>query len=380
VKVIACAPIVMSLLLIPALSTGCSGSESEKLVGPTQVVVSHRHRCLTTGGRVWCWGAGESGQIGPVTSAQITANVPVLVAGLDTVVELAASDQHTCARLQDGRVACWGANGYGESALASAPAGTCTTFVSDAGDVDITCQPSPTLVPGLEDARQLALGDQRSCARRASGAVHCWGQSARGAEWAVGREGVQQLAIGDQTACVGQVDNTLSCSGSQPGTISAWAGVEQLAMSARNGLSCVRHDGGRVNCWADNASGQRGIGNSDPMIPLPGDPPAIAQGAAVIAVGWSHVCALVDSAVFCWGRNGSGAVGLSVAASESCPGGPCLQRPRKVEGLPPLVALAAGGYTTCALTAEHRLFCWGELEGRDSDGRPTDVPGPWEAR
>ena len=367
--------VVCLLALMPVLACG----QEEWNGGPAQVVVSFGHRCVAKGGRVWCWGTDTAGQTGQSSSGQGSRPDPVLVAGVDGVVELAASDAHTCARLQNGRVACWGANAFSESAPNSAPIDTCQRFWLDSGPEDVPCQPTPTLVHALTDARQLALGEQRSCAVHANGSVRCWGQGTRGADWAAMRFGVQQLAVGNQDACVGQADGTLACSGSQPETIQRWTGVEQLAMSTHSGLACVRHAGGRVNCWGDNFAGQRGIGKTDRNIPLPDDPPAIAAGASAIAVGFAHACALMaDGTVLCWGQTHTG---TALPLPENiCSSTICQMRPRKVEGLPPVVSLAAGGSSTCVFTDGGKLFCWEAIQWRDHQNLPVHVKGPWEAR
>jgi alpha-tubulin suppressor-like RCC1 family protein len=65
-------------------------------------------------GHVWCWGDDTLGQMGLGTPAPGgTRPEPRQIPDLTNVVELAASDEHTCARLANGRVKCWGGNGSG---------------------------------------------------------------------------------------------------------------------------------------------------------------------------------------------------------------------------------------------------------------------------
>jgi hypothetical protein len=237
----------------------------------------------------------------------------------------------------------------------------------------------PTDVPGIEDAVQLSLNDGRSCARLAGGGITCWGQASRGADWLPTVDDARQVALGDQAACVVSAAGTLACSGGQPATLEGWTAIAQVRMAVRTQLACVLHVGGAVDCWGDNFAGQRGLGNTDPNIPFPGDPPAIAAGVTAVALGWSHVCALAEAGtVQCWGRNGSGAVGRSMSATASCSAGPCQLTPFEVANLPPAAYIAAGGASTCAMTADGRLFCWGQIAGEGSDGKPIYTAGPWE--
>jgi alpha-tubulin suppressor-like RCC1 family protein len=65
---------------------------------------------------VWCWGWNVEGQLGDGSRA--TRRRPVRVRGLEGLrpVALSLGSDHSCALLDDGRVACWGAPwGYGET-------------------------------------------------------------------------------------------------------------------------------------------------------------------------------------------------------------------------------------------------------------------------
>lgn len=91
--------------------------------------------------------------------------------------------------------------------------------------------------------------------------------------------------------------------------------------------SCAIDDSGVV-CWGDNSVGQL-------TVPQLTNPRAITAGAA-------HTCALDDDGIKCWGDNRYGQTEVpllldSVAA----------------------VALDAGPWSTCAMTEERGIICWG---------------------
>ncbi|MCX7174064.1 MAG: RCC1 repeat-containing protein, partial [Proteobacteria bacterium] len=69
--------------------------------------------CAGSASGVKCWGYNDMSQVGDGTTT--TRNAPVDVQGLGGgVTELAVGSQHVCARMTDGGVKCWGANGYGQ--------------------------------------------------------------------------------------------------------------------------------------------------------------------------------------------------------------------------------------------------------------------------
>jgi alpha-tubulin suppressor-like RCC1 family protein len=111
---------------------------------------------------VWCWGAGDSGQLG--NGASGGRNVPQKANVAGAAAAVAAGDVHACALKSDGGVACWGAN-----------------FVGQLGDGTYSGRASPAPISGLTGVRDLALGHFHSCAVVGSdGGVSCWGDGRDG--------------------------------------------------------------------------------------------------------------------------------------------------------------------------------------------------------
>jgi alpha-tubulin suppressor-like RCC1 family protein len=65
--------------------------------------------------------------------------------------------------LDDGHVKCWGENAFGQL-----------------GDGTTNPRCTPTLVPGLEEVRQIAVASTHVCALMRDGGVQCWGANASG--------------------------------------------------------------------------------------------------------------------------------------------------------------------------------------------------------
>ncbi len=88
--------------------------ETESLERFVALTSGYRHSCTVThSGELFCWGANSDGQIGDGTQENKLIAHPVI--GLPgTVTALATGEMHTCARVEDGRVFCWGSNLSGQ--------------------------------------------------------------------------------------------------------------------------------------------------------------------------------------------------------------------------------------------------------------------------
>jgi alpha-tubulin suppressor-like RCC1 family protein len=87
------------------------------------------HTCvIKTDGSTWCWGYNDYGQVGDGTNTWQGAPVPITTLGTQAV-ELSGGTYHTCARVADGSVWCWGNNDHGQL-----------------GDGSTTSRSTPTLV------------------------------------------------------------------------------------------------------------------------------------------------------------------------------------------------------------------------------------------
>src|SRR5437899_210877 len=74
------------------------------------------HSCvLAANGKVKCWGANSSGQLGNGNTTN--ASKPVAVSGFTggtRAVAISAGDSHSCAVFANGTAKCWGFNGSGQ--------------------------------------------------------------------------------------------------------------------------------------------------------------------------------------------------------------------------------------------------------------------------
>ncbi|HEY5938948.1 MAG TPA: hypothetical protein VIU61_30050 [Kofleriaceae bacterium] len=318
----------------------------------TQISLGDDHSCaLVSDGRVLCWGDGHDGQLQLGTGTPKPswndnpppdATKPVPIAGVESVVEIAAGHDHTCARLSTGVVLCWGHDSYGEL-----------------GGAESSKQ---ALVPGITDAVAIRAGGTTSCAVRKTGTVTCWG-----GHWTTGLfdtwqrkqpptdipalAGVSELAVGAYHAC-GVRDGAVVCHGKtnllgDPAIECCKPAASKLALADVAGLalgfehSCARRASGTVECW----------GHDDRLKVTP--PAAIAGLADVVhvAAGAAHTCALrANNEVACWGANDFGQLGGGAIAR--------ISTPTRVPDLDDAIDLALGFVHSCALRRDGRVACW----------------------
>ncbi len=90
---------------------------AEDVPGLTNIIdlaAGARHTCaLEASGHVQCWGYNARGEL-EVDSTEDATSTPMIVVGLDDVVDIEAGGYHNCARRRSGHVVCWGLNDKGQ--------------------------------------------------------------------------------------------------------------------------------------------------------------------------------------------------------------------------------------------------------------------------
>ena len=85
------------------------------LTGTKKLAAGGTHACaITSSGALMCWGASFSGEVGDGGYGDRIRPVAVAMPGNASVLDVAAGEEHTCAVLADGTVACWGDNRSGQ--------------------------------------------------------------------------------------------------------------------------------------------------------------------------------------------------------------------------------------------------------------------------
>ncbi|HMV69495.1 MAG TPA: hypothetical protein PKA64_21815, partial [Myxococcota bacterium] len=339
---------------------------------PSEVATGLSHTCvLFDNGQVRCWGANSHGELGVGTTDTLgdAANEagseslnPTVDLGPDALVlQIGAGDAFTCARLDDGSVACWGENASGQL-------GT--------GDTDDLGGAAADLPIGRVDlgtgasAIDLAVGADHACALLDTGDIVCWGRNASG-----------QLGVGD-TADVGDEPGEM-------GDLLAPVDVSGVTvdLSAGGDTTCALSIAGAIRCWGANDHGQLGQSDTEARGDEPNELgtslPAIALGtgrsALSVSASATHTCArLNDGSVRCWGL----ALPLGVSAGEDLGDevgemGDALIAV-SVTGSPVISRVFSNDGTTCVVTECGQSFCFGSnSNGRLGVGSTLDraIPG-----
>lgn len=176
--------------------------DSAIVSGAVQVVAGDEHTCalvqkpnvpVQEGYGVKCWGSNEFGQIGDPSLFVVGVNVPapkdVVGLGDRGVLELAAGSHHTCARMVDGTVSCWGRNQFGQLGNL-APNAWATDLIGDKlfpffgwdKDISVTQNKFDYFVmrqsyvkPAISDVIALTAGRGHTCALTRGRELFCWG-------------------------------------------------------------------------------------------------------------------------------------------------------------------------------------------------------------
>jgi alpha-tubulin suppressor-like RCC1 family protein len=380
-----------SCLIISLLVSGCGGGGGNAFLTALQVSAGDSHTCaVQPSGQIKCWGDNTFGQLGDGT--QFIPFGPVTVLGLSNAAEVSAGGRHTCALLNDGTVRCWGVNDFaqmGNGSILTPPfvfptqvTGITTAISVSAGenhtcavlsDGTIACwgdnssgqlgdgTRNPTLFPVMVSgitgatpattATDVSAGGSHTCALLADGSVFCWGDNTFG-----------QLGNGSSFT-----DHPPSPGFSDIPIQANLTGATAISLAAGADHTCAVITGGTVRCWGDDTFGQIGqpytsIGPGLPLLtfstfPLPVPNLSIATG---VTGGLDHSCAtILGGGVQCWGDGSFGQLGFGGFFT---PFNPILVAVPifNVLNLSTADQVDAGANHTCAHLSNDVIECWGE--------------------
>lgn len=160
---------------MPHPNTTCSVDRPVRVHTPVRfkrISAGMRLTCgLSTDDAVWCWGSNYRCALG--TCGTPDSPIPVRIALPSPAVQVDAGYWSACAITIDRRAWCWGNNVTGQlGSLVTSPAGVC--FMGG------MCTPTPSEVGGGFRWRSISAGESHACGVRLDGEVFCWGANSRG--------------------------------------------------------------------------------------------------------------------------------------------------------------------------------------------------------
>lgn len=318
-----------------------------------KVVAGSTHNCaILVGGTVKCWGEYATGGLGYPGGRNIGDNEPVSAAGeVDvggTVVDIAASGNHSCAILESGGLRCWGRNDHGQLGYGHVDQIGDDETPASAGDIDVGAA-----------VQQVCMGVQHTCVLLSGGDVRCWGDGNFG-----------QLGLGS-TDDIGDDESPATAA-----VVPIGAQVDLLACGAYH--NCVRTTSGAVRCWGNNERGELGYGH---LNNIGDDEPASGGGdlslgstVRLLASGYSkHTCAVNNNdELRCWGPNDFGQLGYGntdLIGDDEVP-----TSSAAVDAGGSIAFIATGAAHTCIVTDQDAVRCWGyNVYGRLGLGHQTHI-------
>jgi len=282
-------------------------------------------------GSLKCWGWNVNGALGVGDTQNRGSPTEVNLGAGRTAVSVSVGVEHTCAVLDDGSLKCWGWNGYGQ-----------------VGDGSISTRLTPRTVnlgTGMT-ALNVSTSFFHTCAILNDSSVKCWGANIDG-------------SLGD-----GTTEQRVT-----PTSVNLDAGRGALAISARSERhTCALLDNSSLACWGSNGDGQLGVQNSSNQpnpVYVELDVSDVPVGLATsLDSGDSHTCAVLASgALKCWGSNNMGQL------ADENDWWLDSHNPRVVNLSSEATQVTAGEGSTCAITVDGWLSCWGHNEyGQRGDG------------
>lgn len=359
------------------------------------ISVGREHTCAVKTGALYCWGRSNEGQLG--IGGQSNAGIPMLVVGMDTGVSAVSGGGRFSCAIRNGALFCWGNNQYGQLGT-----GNSTNFNSPIATVNLS-----------SNVTAVSAGGEHACAIR-NGALYCWGRNtyaqvghnilssqSQSTPYAVPgfQTNVTAVAAGYRHTCavrsgalycwghnsVGQLGlgNLTSNNERNPTsmTLTPVPGMESnVTLVASNEYATCAVRAGALFCWGYNRYGHLGIGSAT-TTPTPTPVPGFEAGVGHATISASHACATKASGTYCWGNGSRGELGLGTNTGLTSPSAtpiiPGLFLPSEQ-----FIHIAAGGHGagqtgsspfghTCGYTSMNRVFCWGFNSSRQVGDNTT---------
>lgn len=292
------------------------------------VEASMQHGCGSRSGAAYCWGSGQSGQLG--NGRAISRGTPVPVSGGLAFASLGTAWGWSCGVTTAGALYCWGADFYGALGRGAPTGGLYSTPQRVASDVR------------LATVAVNSTSGYTSCALAVSGEAYCWGMNNAG-----------QAGVPMSTATCVLASVTRPC---VPAPARLQGGLRFTSISVGSIGACGVATDGRAYCWGALSVGGNGgqTGVSESPVPVAG-----GHLFASVSVGDLHACGVTTAGeAYCWGSNQRGALGDGTTVDRLVPARVSSGLRFRSVGIFPSTGSATGG--TCAWAEDGSVHCWGD--------------------
>ncbi|MFL5629864.1 MAG: invasin domain 3-containing protein [Gemmatimonadaceae bacterium] len=318
-----------------------NGSFGNLSPGPTPTLVAGGHQwtevatgmyyvcAVASGGSVFCWGSGDSGQLGNGNFGHGSLDnvaIPTPVSGAGTFGSISIGIMGGACTITLTKAAmCWGANVDGRL-----------------GNGTETLSAVPVAVSGGLSFDALATSYTGTCGI-AAGSAYCWGQS-----------GMLGLGGGPApdicAAAVPCAKTPIAVSGGR---------VFRPIVSVNGNVACAIATDGQAYCWGSGYVGDGSMGATAPAVVSGG----LSFTALGIAGDGAQCGIVVGGAAYCWGYNYNGRLGNGTTTNASVP--------TAVSGGHSFTQLSSSQDHTCGVTTDGNAYCWGGNDMGELGNRTT---------
>jgi alpha-tubulin suppressor-like RCC1 family protein len=334
--------------------------------------------CAIVQGSVYCWGRNQMGQVGDGTT--VNQPTPQKIGGALTgkkATTVASGLWYTCA-VADNNIYCWGDNGFaqfgnGAGTPMSGGAHVLTPFPILAAKGTNSAATTSAGIAGLSGKTITELSGRDHTCAIVSGEAWCWGSNHLSQAGPVFDSTTVNITDG-----IGYGTPPMAVNRA-PIRVGTMTNATQL--SAINVSTSCFVAGGKGYCWGSGNNYMLGNGVNGGLYQTPTQ---VGTGVPLnnitrLEVNNGHVCATNAGKAYCWGKAGIGSFGdyridASITATPTTP----VNLSTGVLASKTLASLAMADWTTCALTNDGQIWCWGyNNRGQLGNGTITEPTPPY---
>ena len=317
--------------------------------GWKRIVAGSYHSCgISYDDKAYCWGARDNSQGGNGSSTNSGTPLPVTASGVignKPLYKIGGNGYGSCVTDTAYKLYCWGQGPYGQLGNGAYSDSNVPVNVNDAG---VLLNKKNFIV---------GAGLWHTCVVTAEYTPYCWGLNSSG-------------QLGNGSTANSNVPVAVTTSG-------ALSGLKIRDVAGGSYNSCAIDTTNALYCWGSNSYGQLGTGNtasSTTAVAVPST--GVLAGKSIRKVSmYDQTCAIAsDMKAYCWGQNVYGGVGNGTTTNALSPA--AVSTSGVLSGKK-LTAIAAGFYSTCALSDEGKAYCWGyNSNGQLGNGSTTNSTTP----